>query len=330
MKKYIYCLIVISIIASCSADNNPVISNEAFSTDAESYLNDALDIMQEYSINRYKIDWPKFRDDTFKFVGEAETTRDTYYGIRNALDRLGDNHSFFREPSSLKKDSKVNTDPIGMRLTNQVGFIRVPAFSGTDKQANELALRIQSLIREVDSSSIKGWVVDLRHNTGGNMWPMLTGVGPILGEGLVGQFIDPDDNVSKWYYSNGQSKLNNITMTKVSNPYTLINQKPFVAVLTDGYTASSGEAVTISFIGRDNTKSFGNYTYGVSTANSGFPLSDGATIILTVAYMVDRNGAVYGSKIKPDVLVGGQFKDDPLDNDVVVNEAVAWLDQNIN
>jgi C-terminal processing protease CtpA/Prc len=36
----------------------------------------------------------------------------------------------------------------------------------------------------MDQGNLAGWIVDLRNNGGGNMWPMLTGIGSILGEGV--------------------------------------------------------------------------------------------------------------------------------------------------
>ena len=30
---------------------------------------------------------------------------------------------------------------------------------------------------------------DLRGNIGGNMWPMIAGVGPILGDGIIGWIV---------------------------------------------------------------------------------------------------------------------------------------------
>src|SRR4051812_15802719 len=49
--------------------------------------------------------------------------------------------------------------------------------------------RIQQQIKELETHAPCGWIVDIRGNRGGSMWPMLAGVGPILGEGLVGEFI---------------------------------------------------------------------------------------------------------------------------------------------
>lgn len=58
---------------------------------------------------------------------------------------------------------------------------------------------------ELDAPDLVGWIVDLRGNGGGNMWPMIAGVGPVLGEGTAGAFVDPDDNVTLWGYANGAS-----------------------------------------------------------------------------------------------------------------------------
>ena len=63
---------------------------------------------------------------------------------------------------------------------------------------------------------------------------------------------------------------------------------PAVAVLVDNGVASSGEATFIAFRRRANTRSFGVATCGLSTANRGFVLSDGALLTLTVSVMADR------------------------------------------
>ena len=99
--------------------------------------------------------------------------------------------------------------------------------------------------------------------------------------------------------------------------YVLMTRAPRVAVLTDALVASSGEAVAVSFRGRPNTRSFGGATCGLSTANSGFRLSDGATLQLTTALMADRNRAAYGVPIVPDETVSSDGE--------VVQRAIAWL-----
>lgn len=39
-----------------------------------------------------------------------------------------------------------------------------------------------------------------------NMWPMLAGVGPVLGEGArLGGFMDASGSITHWFYMNGAS-----------------------------------------------------------------------------------------------------------------------------
>lgn len=61
---------------------------------------------------------------------------------------------------------------------------------------------------------------------------MLAGIGPILGEGLVGSFVDPDNVISNWFYEEGASKINSTTIIKVSgSAYNLLQPLPKVSVL---------------------------------------------------------------------------------------------------
>jgi C-terminal processing protease CtpA/Prc len=129
---------------------------------------------------------------------------------------------------------------------------------------------------------------------------MLAGEGPILGEGLAGYFIDPDNNKIAWYYNDGASLIDDYQITKVNSPYSLLRSDPKVAILTDRFTASSGESIVVAFIGRSNTKRFGSPTTGLTTANSTFELNDGAIIVLAVSTVADRTGKLYGNKIDPD------------------------------
>ena len=40
------------------------------------------------------------------------------------------------------------------------------------------------------------------------MWPMLTGIGPILGDGAVGSFVAADGNIT-WFYKDGKTGTRN-------------------------------------------------------------------------------------------------------------------------
>ena len=135
------------------------------------------------------------------------------------------------------------------------------------------------------------------------MWPMIAGVGPVLGEGTAGAFIDPDGGATLWGYANGASNSSGTPVVQVPQPYRLMRINPRMAALTNCYVERSGEASVIAFRGRPNTRSFGMPTGGISTANRNTQLSDGAWLYLTVSVMADRNLNRYGDAVVPDEVI---------------------------
>ena len=61
-----------------------------------------------------------------------------------------------------------------------------------------------------------------------------------------------------------------------------------VAILTDEATASSGEAVLLSFRGLDNVRVFGSPTAGYASANESIILDNGSILALTVSGDIAR------------------------------------------
>lgn len=296
--------------------------DDAISPLAQTYLNEVLGVMQQNSMRRRALDWSIVRASVFAAAGSAQTIEATFPAIREALRLLGDGHSSYRAVNGTflfvpTRTCQSPAAPSPTDLPPEIGYVRVRSFGGTPTEATQFADNLQDVIRRADRDSLRGWIVDLRGNGGGNMWPMLAGIGPILGNGLAGWFIDPDGNESAWSYRDGTAWLGPVAVQRVTAPYTVRRPDPKVAVLVDNLVASSGEATFIAFRGRPNTRSFGTATCGVSTANAGFRLSDGALLNLTVSTMADRERQRYGGQVDPDEIVTGTT--------AVVDRAVAWL-----
>jgi hypothetical protein len=299
----------------------PTSSGTTLSAAARTYLDQLITLMQQGSINRLTIDWTAFRNRVVAAAGNAQTIDELLPAIRVAIELLGDGHSSYRTPSGTvifvprRTCSAPNVaDPA---VPAHVGYVRVGAFSGSGGEATAFADAIHERIRAADRDDLVGWVVDLRGNGGGNMWPMVAGLGPILGESVVGYFIDPAGAEINWEYRSGASWNGGFLIQRVTTPYRLRREQPRVAVLSDNRIASSGEASLIAFRQRANTRSFGQPTCGLSTANRTSPLSDGATLTLTVSTMADRTKTKYGDAVPPDELI-----DDPSQ---VIQRAINWL-----
>ncbi|HEX5871918.1 MAG TPA: S41 family peptidase [Longimicrobium sp.] len=303
-------------------DREPFIGAEA-----RVYLDSALSIMQSRSLHRHEVSWPAFRATLLRRADGAQRPAQTHEALDAALRSLN-RHSFLVPPGAVGNELAQTSDqPGGTVLLGRFGYVRTVSFSG---QGDAHTQEYHDLIRGLDQPATCGWVVDLRFNGGGNMWPMLAGVGPILGEGSPGSFVDADGTRTPWYYENGASGTLReglkLRAAGASAPHRLRREGGPVAVLTGPTTASAGEAVAIAFRGRPDARSFGTLTYGVPTANSTFPLSDGAIMVLTTAWEEDRNGVRYTTRMRPDEDTGAvtSVTANPAE-DPTLARALEWL-----
>ena len=148
-------------------------------------------------------------------AGAAQSVEQTFPAIRTALELLGDGHSLYRPVtgtsiSAARACVAPNADTPALPPT--VGYVRVGAFSGSAAEATAFANAVQGAIASADRDGLAGWIVDVRGNGGGNMWPMLAGVGPVLGAGRVGYFIDALGAASAWEYRDGGSWLSGVLL----------------------------------------------------------------------------------------------------------------------
>jgi len=214
----------------------------------------------------------------------------------------------------------------------------VPGVLGFSSLSSEYANMEQQIIQEVDQEGQDqtptcGWVVDLQLNYGGNVGPMLGGVGPVLGEGKAWESVAPNGDRQTWYYRNGEvveeDPQGEHILGQVDYPYQLKNQMPPVAVLTSPLTTSAGEATTISFRGRVGARSFGTPTYGVPNGPIGIMLSDGARLGVAYAREADRTGHIYryNENLQPDEFVWTAPGNNLVgtDADPVVQAGLKWL-----
>jgi len=297
-------------------------TNSAEYQQAQNYVNEIVQIMKEHAITRNEVDWGNLESEVSVIAAKAFTIQETYAAVTKALELLGTNHSFLTTDSGrllANYNRLVCSQSLQMNepQTENVGYIRVDGYStSSDSSDQEFATNIQKQIAEQDSASLDGWVVDLRNNSGGNMWPMIAGLGPLLGDGVLGHFFDVNENIESWSYENGSSYLGENKVVTVEEPYTLLNPLPKIAVLSSRRAVSSGEATLIAFKKQYNVKSFGTDSCGLPTGNQAFVLSDGSILYLTTTIMADREQGKYGNSVPVDQTV---------DAPEVINKAIEWL-----
>lgn len=290
------------------------------SSEAQMYLEEVFQLLETRSIRRNSMDWPAFRKKILYHARNAQTLEDTYPTVVFAIQELGDKHSYFEpaKPYFITENTENAPPPVlpDEPVPNDIGYIRVRYCMGNEETITAYRNQLLTQIQAQDKPTLKGWVVDLRGNFGGNMWPMLAGLSPFFNDATLGYFMDPEGHAEAWRFKNGNLYSGHTRMDTLPVPYTLSQPHPYIAVLTDTSTASSGEAIAVAFKGHPRTKSFGQPTYGVSTGNQSHTLSDGSRINLSETVFADRHKTRYGNRIYPDWVC----------NDALA-EAIRWLNE---
>ncbi|WP_082495596.1 S41 family peptidase [Agreia sp. Leaf335] len=280
----------------------------------QQYAEYALDDMRhglEATPSRYD----DVRAETLSEVANATDYADTYDALATAATELGGPHTTFADPA---KAAEMFGPSSGSTSANQlptvssadgVTTIRLPTLIGGGTGSDSFGQKyIDTVVSAIGTAAptTSAWVVDLRDNHGGNVWPMLAAVAPLLDDGTVETFesVDASTVIS---VDGGAVSSGGTQQSEASAPQPKVDGP--VAVVVNGMTGSSAEAVAIAFIGQANVRVFGQPSYGFSTANQPFRLYDGAVVNLTVAVDADRTGKRYGVPIEPDETVD----DDQLD-----------------
>lgn len=272
---------------------------------AERYGKDALATIGKNGIYSGIDEWKSTYEECLEMIENVESYEDTYPAIKKALSVCGGKHSMLMTKSESQSTSDSYDEVLPtVSLNGDIAVIKLPDFLGTAEAGRKYAKVAEDFIHE-NRDKIKGVVLDLRGNTGGDMGPMATAVSSLL----------PDGELMYYHYRSYDVPVtlkdgvidNAGTGGKSLYPDEKLNVP--VAMLTDGMTASSGEALTLCFRGLENVKTFGAPTAGYTSVNMLYSLYDGAQMYLTVAFDKARTGEIFKeTSIEPDVATDSPLK----------------------
>ena len=278
---------------------------------AETYGKNALSTIDKNGIFAGNDEWKSTYSECLKMIENAKSYDDTYDAIRKALSVGGGKHSMLMTKSE-SQDTTESYDEVlpTVSLDGDIAIIKLPDFLGTAEAGQKYAKVAEDFIHE-NRDKIKGVVLDLRGNTGGDMGPMATAVSSLL----------PDGELVYYHYRSYDVPVtlkNGVVSNAGTGGKSLYPEEKLnvpVAILTDDMTASSGEALTLCFRGLENTRTFGAPTAGYTSVNMLYNMYDGAQMYLTVAFDKARTGEIFKeTPIEPDVAT-----DSPLE------AALEWL-----
>lgn len=175
-----------------------------------------------------------------------------------------------------------------------IGYIQIVEFD--DITLNQFTEAMASLREQ----GMKGLVLDLRANPGGNLSTVTEIARQLLPEGLVVYTEDRDGNRTE-YSCDGTKEF----------------KQPLV-VLINGYSASASEILAGSIKDYGIGTLVGTTTYGKGIVQRVISLSDGTALKLTVStYFTPKGNNIHGVGIEPDEVYefdGEQYYDNGYDN----------------
>jgi hypothetical protein len=292
------------------------------SADAETELRAAIDILKTHHMNRDKLDWPAVEARSFAALyGQPESPIAAYSVIREIIAELREKHTFLlpaaRYQALMADDPAVAETalPEAHAAGRATGILKIGAVWGSVEHDRAYVEAARRGVEQLEAQGVCRFVIDLRGNVGGNMWPMLNGVASLLSEPPYGYFVATGLTAAPWSFSVPWMAL--ASEGVVAPPSADARADAPIAVLLDARTGSAGEFTAIAFEGRRRTMFFGEPTFGLVTTNQAFPLPDGARLIVSQGWSTDRTGRPYRVAVVPDrETASGQ---------PTLDAAIAWL-----
>ena len=275
----------------------------------ETYVRNAIQQMDRKGLYAEGEEWEAMKKEALS--QEPETLEEAQEIINKAAKVAGGKHSYLMPANKARAREKRSNEEVSPSVTmieDSICMIHLPAFAGDD----ENCLRYARTVLDSIPDTVKGVCIDLRGNHGGNMYPMIAAIHRFL----------PDDIFLKFKMRRRFQSVMPINKEFVAKIVGIDIEPRIncpVAILTDEATASSGEAVLLSFRGLDNAQVFGSPTAGYASANESIIFYNGSILALTVSCDIARTGEVFcDDPIVPDVETGSPEED-----------AISWLKDNI-
>ena len=292
MKIYLKRFILIAAVAltavSCSDSN-------------KGYVRKAVRIMDKEGLFAEGQQWDAAKAEAL--AASPASLEEAHEVVKAALKVAGGKHSFLQDSSSVTENATSEDWPSPSISIEEDGIavIKLPPFSGNSAEGVKYA----DTVLEALSDDLKAAVIDIRDNRGGNMYPMIAAIHRFLPDGEILRFHTRKR--TQWIMLPNAVQIAGVAQQpRIECP---------VAILTNEWTGSSGEAVLICFRGLEGVRVFGVPTAGYASANQPFPMPDGSNLVLTTGCDVARTGEA--------------FCDDPIVPDVTtetpLEDALAWL-----
>jgi C-terminal processing protease CtpA/Prc len=272
----------------------------------EGYVRNAVRKIDRCALYADTPEWKAKKAEVLATAKSLEEFDAAHELLREALKVAGGKHSAILAPVR-DTASYPEIAPDARLLDGNITYIKLPAHIGVKVSDSLYTHTVLGFLLAHDDAA--GVILDLRDNHGGNMYPMIAAVSPLIPDGIVLRFKSRKrtspislEFIEKFAHLDGSA----IRKFPSSTP---------IAVLINDLTGSSGEATLLCFRGLENVRTFGIPTAGYASANQTFLLSDGYQMLVTSGCDIARTGEI--------------FCDDPIAPDVTsetpLEDAIEWI-----
>jgi carboxyl-terminal processing protease len=317
-------------------------------TNIKALLDAVISKAKETSLYTATVNWDSLQKKIYTKGENAKTIEDLKPAFETLLNGLGDHHgkiinaknyspiAWFtdykskRHTDTRKFDTEiwkvVNDTSLTFEykmLHSNIGYLKIVGIPANIDIKNE-SQKIRNAVIALAKQKIDKWIIDLRYNGGGNMHPMMAGIAPLVGNGIVGSLTNlANEKIFDWEIKGENFIYGGYQAVSLTNnvPYTTL---PKIAVLTSRWTVSSGEIVATALKGRPYTKFFGEATGGYTTNNGWDILGDEIILTISTGIFADRNGKVYEHNIPVDIEIPFEVIKDT-EKDTCIIAAKKWL-----
>lgn len=292
----------------------------AQSSTYRSSIDSVIALLKTEALLGKKLNADPLKGELYYLADEATSYGELKPAIDKIVAALKDPQASFLSPSEA--DSKQYTDSeisntealVCFRIPKKnISVLQIPS---PDRISGNYSDVIRKMIDSLSYNDSTHWIVDVRGLKDIKLEELLTGTGPVLGEGLIGSTSDRNNSVLQLLeIHNGKFYRDQQLVKLYKQPTELVKSK--FALLTDGQTSGAAEIFAWFFKARKNVRTFGTPTAGQGSLTKIVNIAGGKLTFSTMGF-TDRRGNIYKGRIQPDEIITDG-------NDEVMRRAIEWL-----
>jgi carboxyl-terminal processing protease len=317
-------------------------------TNIKAILDSVLLKTKETSMYTTTVNWDSLQAQVYLMAENATTIKDLKPAFETLLNGIRDHHgkimdaktygyiAWFTDNKNKRHADERKFDVEVWKILNDttakfeykllkgnIGYLKIVGI-GPNVDVEKEARKIRHSIITLNKQKADKWIIDLRYNGGGNINPMMAGIAPLVGDGLVGSVVNlKREKIFDWEIKGSNFIYGGYQAVTLSNK-PRFKKDPKIAVLTSRWTVSSGEIVATTLKGRPNTKFFGETTGGYTTNDGWDIINDEIILVISTGMYSDRNGKVYEVNIPVDTEIPFEIIKDK-EKDPCIIAAKKWL-----